>query len=157
MNKKWIVGYGGYVYAKKGNEMSKSRLGPEAKIISLFTALPDDSKRIVLDIIKAQSAAPRKASTKKATASPPAQKDPPTEKNKGLCSFVYPDQSACNCAEDNPVHEIEGGYAGYHPFEPPKPVVRAGRKSKQKSEGTSSTPNIEGETENALAVSSGGD
>lgn len=30
------------------------RIGPEARIISLFTALPDDSKRIVMDIIKSQ-------------------------------------------------------------------------------------------------------
>ena len=35
--------------------MGAKRLGPEAKIISLFNALPDESKRIVLDIIKSQS------------------------------------------------------------------------------------------------------
>lgn len=39
------------------------RIGPEAKIITLFTALPEDSKRIVLDIIKSQTA-PRKTPSK---------------------------------------------------------------------------------------------
>ena len=40
------------------------RIGPEAKIIALFTALPEDSKRIVFDVIKSQQQ-PRKAATKK--------------------------------------------------------------------------------------------
>ena len=35
------------------------RIGPEAKIIALFTALPDDSKRIVMDVIKSQVARPK--------------------------------------------------------------------------------------------------
>lgn len=43
--------------------MSKQRLGPEAKIIALFTALPDDSKRIVLDVIRSQTATRPKASS----------------------------------------------------------------------------------------------
>ena len=41
------------------------RIGPEAKIIALFTALPADSKRIVFDVMKSQVATPRKASTRK--------------------------------------------------------------------------------------------
>ena len=49
------------------------RIGPEAKIIQLFTALPEDSKRIVFDVIKSQTAAPRKASAKKSTKKPGAQ------------------------------------------------------------------------------------
>lgn len=40
------------------------RIGPEARIIALFTALPDDSKRIVADVIKSQTAVPRKSSKK---------------------------------------------------------------------------------------------
>lgn len=47
--------------------MSK-RLGPEAMIISLFTALPEDSKRIVLEIIRSQTTRP------KSTAVPSAPK-----------------------------------------------------------------------------------
>lgn len=42
--------------------MANRRQGPEAKIIALFTALPEDSKRIVLDVIKGQQA-PRPKST----------------------------------------------------------------------------------------------
>lgn len=40
------------------------RIGPEAKVIQLFTALPEDSKRIVLDVIKSQTATPRKSAPK---------------------------------------------------------------------------------------------
>lgn len=43
--------------------MSKPRLGPEAKIIALFTALSDDSKRIVMDVLKSQTATRPKASS----------------------------------------------------------------------------------------------
>lgn len=132
------------------------RLGPEAKIISLFTSLPDDSKRIVLDIIKSQSVAPRKASAKKLVTSAPAPKPPPVDK-ESRCAFFFADETPCNRIEDNPVHRKDGGYAGYHPFEPPKVVDRAGRKSKVKSEATNFTPSIEGETGNVLAASSGGD
>ena len=43
--------------------MANKRLGPEAKIITLFTALPDDSKRIVMDVLKSQTATRPKASS----------------------------------------------------------------------------------------------
>lgn len=49
------------------------RIGPEAKIIALFVLLPEDSKRIVFDVIKSQTAAPRKAAAKKSTKKPGAQ------------------------------------------------------------------------------------
>ncbi len=48
------------------------RIGPEAKIIALFTALPEDSKRIVFDVIKSQTATPRKAAAKKTAKTKPA-------------------------------------------------------------------------------------
>ncbi len=51
--------------------MSKQRLGPEAKIITLFTALSDDSKRIVLDVIRSQAATRPKGSS---TAQPAVRK-----------------------------------------------------------------------------------
>lgn len=127
--------------------MSKSRVGPEAKIISLFTALPDDSKRIVLDIIKAQSAVPRKASTKKAIASAPAQKD--------LSVIEGAKCAICGNVLGHPDHDRS--YIKSHDFEGPKPVARATRKSKQKSEATNSTPSIEAGTESVLAASSAGD
>lgn len=138
--------------------MSKSRLGPEAKIISLFTVLPDDSKRIVLDIIKSQSAAPRKASSKKATASAPAPKATKAENDSippGLCSYKYPEGHVCLAPADNAIHDKSFGYAGYHPFEPSKPVARTGRKSKLKPGETSSAPSSEIETETAIAAGAG--
>lgn len=91
----------------------------------------------------------RKA-VKKPAISATAQKEQHENQNKGLCAFVYPDRSHCNSPEDNPIHDVHGGYAGYHEFEDPKPVARVPRKSKQKSEIPSSIPSIEDETENVL-------
>lgn len=53
-----------FIEKRKENEMAK-RIGPEAKIIALFSALPEDSKRIVFDVIKSQTATPRKVAAKK--------------------------------------------------------------------------------------------
>lgn len=44
------------------------RIGVEAKIIALFTALPEDSKRIVMDLLKSQTATPRKVASPKSSA-----------------------------------------------------------------------------------------
>ena len=135
--------------------MSKSRIGPEAKIITLFNSLSDDSKRIVLDVIKAQASAPRKASTKK-QASAPAQL-PDQEAIGGLCSYRLTGGNTCLATADNALHDKSMGYAGYHPFVPSTSVARAPRKSKPKSESTPSIQSIEGEMENAMSASSGGD
>lgn len=40
------------------------RQGPEVKIITLFTALPDESKRIVYDLLRSQMATPRQKTKK---------------------------------------------------------------------------------------------
>ena len=40
------------------------RIGPEAKVIALFLTLNDEGKRIVMDVIKSQTAAPRRARVK---------------------------------------------------------------------------------------------
>jgi hypothetical protein len=39
-----------------------------------------------------------------------------TGKLKKVCAFIYADNSACNQLEDNPIHEPDGGYAGFHSF-----------------------------------------
>ena len=135
--------------------MSKSRIGPEAKIITLFNSLSDDSKRIVLDVIKAQASAPRKASTKK-QAGAPAQL-PDKEAKGGLCSYRFEGGIVCSAAADNAVHDKSMGYAGYHPFKPSKSVARAPRRSGKKSESAPSIQSTEGETGNAMSASSGGD
>ena len=54
------------------------KIGPEARIIALFSALPEESRRIVADIIKAQTAAPRKHVAKK------TKKDAPTLTEVGV-------------------------------------------------------------------------
>jgi hypothetical protein len=44
-------------------------------------------------------------------------------KLKTVCAFVYADGSACNQSGDNPIHEANGGYAGYHEFQPAEQVA----------------------------------
>jgi hypothetical protein len=73
----------------------------------------------------------------------------------GLCSHELEGGTTCLAAPDKPIHFPE--YAGNHPFERPKSVARAPRKSRQKPESAPSTQSTEGETENALVASSGGD
>jgi hypothetical protein len=41
----------------EGNLMTK-RIGPEAKIVAMFLALPPESRRIVLEIIRSQQPRP---------------------------------------------------------------------------------------------------
>ena len=126
--------------------MSKSRIGPEAKIITLFNSLSDESKRIVLDVIKAQASAPRKASTKK-QASAPAQKETTPFDTDAKCGI-------CGHTADHSDHDRN--YIKSHDFELPKSVARAARKLKQKSESTPSIQSIEGETGNAMSASGAG-
>jgi hypothetical protein len=140
--------------------MSKTKIGPEAKIITLFAALPDDSKRIVLDVIKTQSISPARPQRKaeKPSASPPAQKEAVAAKkvSDALCVAQVPTLDVpCGEREDALIHDPKGGYASYHPFEAAKPVARATRKSRQKKEEPGSTPSSEIETETAIGVGAG--
>jgi hypothetical protein len=141
------------------DKMSKSRIGPEAKIITLFAALPEDSRRIVLDVLKSQSApTPRKAA-KKAAGSPVERKEEANKKDSGaLCVANVPTLDVpCGEPESALIHDIAGGYASYHEFEGPKLVARAPRKSKQKPEAALSDQSSEIETVSAISASSGGD
>lgn len=132
--------------------MSKSKIGPEAKIITLFAALSDDSKRIVLDVLKSQSATPRKATKKagKPSANPTTQKEPTPDK-EAKCGI-------CGNLKGHPDHDTEH-YLGAHEFEGPKPVARAPRKSRMRvtstEGGESSTPSTSTETETAIAAGAG--
>jgi len=120
--------------------MASKRVGPEAKIIALFTALPEDSKRIVLDVIKSLNAAPRKAS-KKATTSTPADKSPSVEVSEGLCAHRFENNKPCLAAADNAIHDSSFSYAGYHPFVPTAPSV-TGRSSRKKSSTKASESSV---------------
>lgn len=33
------------------------------------------------------------------------------------CGFIYADKTVCAELEDNPIHDKNGGYAGFHPFQ----------------------------------------
>lgn len=89
---------------------------------------------------------PRKKS-EKADKGAPAQKElpKPDKKTSGaLCVANVPILNVpCGDPEDHLIHSSSGGYAGYHPFEAPKPVARAPRKSRQKPEEQSVTQNLE--------------
>jgi hypothetical protein len=132
------------------------KIGPEAQIVGLFTALSDDSKRIVLEILKTQNATPRKASTKKPERSAPAQKDLPVGKtpSDALCVAQVPTLDVpCGEPKDALIHDPKGGYASYHEFEGPKPVKAAGKRSSRKRSEEPSTP--PSETEKEAAISAG--
>jgi hypothetical protein len=112
--------------------MSKSRVGPEAKIINLFAALSEDSRRIVLDVIKSQAAAPRKvkaATNKPSTATQGAKE--PTAGRDLKCG-------TCGNPPDHADHDRT--YLKSHDFEPPK----AARKKREKKETPAVIP-IEGQ------------
>lgn len=111
---------------------------------------------------KARETAPQKR-TKKAATVTPAQKEPTADKvvSDARCVAKVPTLDVpCGEREDSLIHDPKGGYASYHPFEPLKPVARVRRKSKQKSEPTSSDQSSRTVTESvgsaALAASGGG-
>jgi len=58
----------------------------------------------------------------------------------------------CQSSKLNLIHDPNGGYAGYHEFEGPKPVARASRKSKAKSEAALSDQSSEIEKEIATGA-----
>ena len=123
--------------------MSKSRVGPEAKIITLFAALPDDSKWIVLDVIRSQSTTQRKASKKseKAEKGAPALKEVPADKDvkEPLCGV---------CGNDKDYQDHFRPSPNYHEFDGPK----AGRKRKSKADPMLIPPPVEGVEGNGLAA-----
>lgn len=90
---------------------------------------------------------------KKPERSAPAQASPEKEVvPPGLCSHKYPEGSTCMAIADNAIHDMSFGYAGYHPFEPSKPVARARKRSSPKGSEASSTPTSETEKVTATAV-----
>jgi hypothetical protein len=80
------------------------KIGPEARIISLFTTLSDDSKRIVLDVIKSQSPARPKASS---TAQPAGRK---SSRKGGATSPTASAETAREGVSDAPKCAICGNF-----------------------------------------------
>jgi len=89
-----------------------------------------------------QTAAPRKASSKKAAPLPEQQEK---DAKCGICGNV----------QDHADHDRS--YLRSHDFEAPKSVARAGRKSSRKGSGTSSDPPTASEGDAAIAVGGSGD
>lgn len=75
------------------------------------------------------------------------------------CTFIMGDNVPCNDTEHSLVHKRDGGYLGYHEFQPAgkSSAPRAGVKSSMNGAEQSSTPNLETETADASsAVHAGG-
>lgn len=89
------------------------RIGPEAKIITLFTALPDDSKRIVLEIIKSQTTRPKSTSVVSAGRRSPRNKS--VDESKANTEGATGNATAadvcavpnCGLGKDDLVHQPE--------------------------------------------------
>lgn len=85
------------------------RIGAEAKIIALFTALPDDSKRIVMDVIKSQTATPRKKSSDpKSTPAPSAGKRSSRKLDPAASTANSEGNGASALTASNPQEELQG-------------------------------------------------
>jgi hypothetical protein len=123
--------------------MSKPRIGNEAKTINLFLSLSDEGKRIVLDVLKSQSATPRKISTKKQAAATQGAATADKKSDARCAARVTGTGGAeipCGYPEDNPIHDKTFGYAGYHEFVAAKPA----RKKRKKKDPPAVIP-IEGQ------------
>lgn len=96
---------------------------------------------------------PRKTS-KKPAGSPVALKEQAKDEKvaPGLCAHVFEGGKPCLASPGNAIHDPEFEYAGHHEFEGPKPVARAPRKSRQKSETTTSDQNSGTVTDDAGSV-----
>ena len=133
--------------AKKRLMWAQQRVADVEGQLAIANAHLNAHQRNYHDLEKALTPLPRTASTKKA-ASAPAQKEPASGMARGIKQSIERGQEAasnalcvamvptldvpCGEREDSLIHDEKSGYLSYHPFEPSKPVVRAGRKSKQK-------------------------
>lgn len=98
------------------------RIGPEAKIIALFTALSEDSQRIVFDILNSQS--PRKVSSPKSVAPSASKRSSrkqegaaPIQSIEGDKESVSSVSSKCRICGNSEAHEDhQHGSPNYHIF-----------------------------------------
>lgn len=76
-----------------------------------------------------------------------------SQRRQIICGYIYPDKSACNQPEDNPIHAVDGGYAGYHEFTTGKSSApRAAGKSSTNGGAMSSTANSATDSEDVSPV-----
>jgi hypothetical protein len=129
--------------------MASKRIGPEAKIISLFTALSDDSKRIVLDVIKSQTAKPRASSPK--SIAPAAEKKSSRKAGAGPSTVSTEDvkESVSTASAPQtrfvPICVICGnmeGHADHQPDSPSYHIFRTSLKSKDKKSNGVVLPDV---------------
>lgn len=136
---------------------------PVTAVIQSFNALTEDEKKLCLDFIAPEpEPEPQVKQTRKTRkrAEPlsderrqAVHKRGLPQSNGQLCTAMVPGLNVeCGNLEDNGIHDPNGGYGGYHPFESSAPVVE--RKSRRKAAAASSTQSSETGAGAALSAGS---
>lgn len=118
------------------------RIGPEAKIIALFNALPEDSQRIVLDVIKSQS--PRKVKDPKSPAPSVARRSSQKQEKATHTQNIEGDKE--NALDASKVREVcvicgnEESYDGHRAGSPNFHIFRT--EIKKKKNGGITLPDV---------------
>lgn len=95
-------------------------------------ALSEDERELLITVLEPQKATTKRAGKKsgKSSAKSSRASGMAAAINRSLsqgrqaaiqdpaCSFRYKDDTYCTLPESSPIHDPEGGYAGYHEFQP---------------------------------------
>ena len=131
---------------------------PVTTLLDQFNNLTPEEAKVFLDLVapEPEPEAPKQTRKKRVARTPKQTGLPKAEASNGaLCIAQVPGLDVpCRNTEENGIHDPNGGYGGYHPFVSSAPI--AAKRSRQKKEGTSSTPSSEGEAASAMSASSGG-
>ena len=96
----------------------------ETALLETLRAMSDAERELTVEALQPQKVvkkASKKSSNKSSRASGMAaaiKGNLDQRREASVCVFIYADNSHCNQKEDNPVHDPNGGYAGYHEFQP---------------------------------------
>ncbi|HEX7330368.1 MAG TPA: hypothetical protein VF290_02645 [Pyrinomonadaceae bacterium] len=137
-------------------------------MVEQFNALTEVEQRVFLDLVDPQpepESAAKKTRKKRTTKSAKAQSlstairssheakgDAPTSDGQ-LCTAKIPGLDVvCGETSDKLIHDPNGGYAGYHPFD--TSAQPAEKRSRRKAAGANITPNSEIEKGAAIGAGS---
>lgn len=147
---------------------------PIPDMIERFHNLTQEERKCFLDLVDPQPEPepPAKQTRKKRTtksakaqslesaikSSQEAKAEAPLVLDGTPCTATVPGLDVvCGETADKLIHDPQGGYAGYHPFEASAPAQPAEKKSRRKAATANSTPNSVTNSEGALAVGASGD
>lgn len=136
---------------------------PIPDLIKAFQEMTPEERACFLDLVDPQpEPEPAKQKRKRKKATPDGKSEhalslkekiqgTPDTKSNSRCVFQHDDERVCGEVATNPVHDPNGGYAGYHVFV--APVDSAGKRSSRKGAAASNTANTEAEMESAIGAS----